>query len=111
MQTKPYDQPPATCTQCELASEKCPICKSQGPHCMKYHVVIYGGVGLCEWRRVATLVEVMSTITFANHQLAEYYSLKHMRKKWPKVRGLTTRLTITEDLFRTAKQRAQQRRN
>lgn len=111
MQTKPYDEPPAACTQCELASPKCDICHAVGPHCMKYHIVIYGGVGLCEWRRVATLQQVMTTITFANHQLSEYYSLVHMRKKWPKVRGLTTRLTVTDDLFRKAAGRAHQRRN
>lgn len=111
MQTKPYDQPPATCTQCELAAEKCDICGAAQAHCAKYHTVIFGGVLLCEWRRTAAPPAVMEALTFANHQLAEYYSMKHMRKKWKKVRGLTTRLTIQPDFFLSAKQRAQQRRN
>jgi len=99
MHTHAFETPPKTCGLCELANAGCDVCGTKNPHCMKYHAEIIPGTAPCEWRSTAILAEVQAALVFGNHQLAEYYSLRHMRKTWGKVRGITTRMTVTADLF------------
>ncbi len=99
MHMQPLDEKPKTCGMCELTSVTCDICGTKNPHCMKYHAETVPSTTPCEWRNAASTDQLMDQLTFSNHQLAEHYSLRHMRKKWGTIRGVTTRLTITPDLF------------
>ncbi len=110
MWCKPLDEKPTTCGMCELTSALCDICGTTIPHCMKYHAATIPPTSLCQWRESATDDEVMTQLTFSNHQLAEHYSLHHMRKKWGTIRGITSRLTITPDLFGKPRENRARRR-
>ncbi len=110
MQMKPLEEKPTTCGMCELTSVNCAICGTKNPHCMKYHAETVPGTTPCQWRDAASTDQVMEQLTFSNHQLAEHYALRHMRKKWGTIRGVTTRLTITPDLFGKPRENRARRR-
>ncbi len=110
MLMKPLDEKPRSCGMCELTSVECPLCGTKNPHCMKYHAATVPATTICEWRNTVANTVVMQQLTFSNRQLAEHYSLRHMRKKWGTIRGVTTRLTITPDLFGKPRENRARRR-
>jgi hypothetical protein len=112
MHRQPLLIPPTSCFHCELFQDSCDVCQAHGGHCMKYHSHTHSGISPCTWRETAAAPSVQEALDLANQQLAEYYSRRHDEKqrnirigsssrKRGHVRGLTRRLTITPDMFKS----------